>query len=119
MIEGMMKQLNALASLCDTDMRECIEEMLIHAGEYVSAVTAMETKILNFAGRDQQDFREAVAEYDRARTAAHNALISSVDIVNRICAMCGQPPIYTGGSERREYGDFAFALVREIFEARQ
>lgn len=119
MPSSLTQQLSFLSHLCDADMRDCLEEMVISVGAYVAAVTTMETKALNLYGREQQELRDAVTEADRTRTSAHNALIANVDIVNRICEMCGQPPIYTGGSARREYGDFAFALVKEIFEARQ
>jgi len=44
--------------------------------------------------------------------------LSAVDIVNRICAMHNQPALYTGSERRREYGDFALALVTEIFANR-
>ena len=42
----------------------------------------------------------------------------SVGIVNRICDKHDFPRIYTGGEARREYGDFAIALVSEIFAKR-
>ena len=48
----------------------------------------------------------------------HNSLISATDIVNRLCTNHGLPLIYSGDSVRRHYGDFAIALVAEIFEAR-
>ena len=116
---SLLQQINTLVSLCDEEECECIEEMIISAGNYVQAVTEMETKALNFAKRTGDDFRSIVSAADSRRTNVHNGLISNVNIVNRICAMHGLPEIYTGDSERRHYGDFAQELVNEIFNQRK
>ena len=55
---------------------------------------------------------------DRTRSNDHNAFISSVDAVNKICDAHGVPRIYTGSTERRAYGDFAMELVADIFAKR-
>lgn len=113
-----IEQLHILSSLCDADAKELIENMIRNAADYVQAVIWMETAAANFAGREGDELRSAVAELDKSRSTVHNALISSVNIVNRICDMYGQPPIYFGGEERRRYGDFAMDLIEEIFENR-
>lgn len=114
----LMEQLAALTALCDEDERDLIEKMVLSASNYVRAVTEMKAKSLNYAGRTGDDLRTAAEQSDRERTNCHNALIAHVDIVNRICGFHQQPPIYTGSSARREYGDFAIRLVSEIFAQR-
>ena len=47
-----------------------------------------------------------------------DALIATVNSVNSFCDSHGVPHIYTGGTERRAYGDFAMELVADIFEKR-
>ena len=114
----LLSRIQELILVCDSDERELIEDMIIKAAAYVQAVTIMETTARNYAGRSADDLREAVSSTDKSRHNVHNSLISAVDIVNRICAMHGRPPLYTGSELRREYGDFALALVTEVFTAR-
>lgn len=114
----LLSQLTALVADCDEDERDLIEKMVLSCGEYVRAVTEQRTKALNFGGRTGEALRNAVESADRERTNCHNAVIAYTDIVNRLCTLHGQAAIYTGSSARREYGDFAIALVSEIFAAR-
>ena len=113
-----MQKLIKLTELCNEIERSMIKRMIHNAAEYVRAVVIMETAACNIAGLDAAEAREAKESTDRARTLAHDAFISSVNSVNRICERRGVPPIYDGGCERREYGDFAIALVDEIFTKR-
>lgn len=114
----LIQQLNSLAAHCDLDEREMIEEMVINAADYVQAVVAMEAKAKNFAGRQGSEMRDAVSTSDSTRSKIHNSLIARVNAVNRICTAHDLDLIYTGDSERRHYGDFAFALTEEIFRNR-
>lgn len=114
----LMEQISSLVAVCNEVERKFIEKMVLAAGDYVRIVIQMKTKSLNYAGRTGEELRSAVQESDRERSSCHNALISCVDIANRICSAHNQPPIYTGSSARREYGDFAIALVSEIFSVR-
>lgn len=108
----------ALSAHCNDTERRMIEEMIVGAADYVHAVTVMETKVANYFGRSGDDKSEAVATADSWRTGRHESLMTKVNIVNRICANHGMEPIYTGGSHRRQYGDFALELVTEIFVGR-
>ena len=113
-----MDKLIKLAELCNEIERSMIKRMIHNAAEYVRAVVIMETAACNIAGLDSADAREAKESTDRARSLAHDAFISSVNSVNRICERHSMPPIYDGDAERREYGDFAIMLVAEIFTKR-
>ena len=113
-----LDRLKALSDAIDDDLKDSVEDVVVAAGKYVSAVTTMECMARNYAGRTGTDRREAVEQSDKARTIAHNSFISAVDLANRIAASEGLPPIYTGGPERREYGDFALEIVDEIFKER-
>lgn len=114
-----LEKLKMLSDKVDGDLKECIEDVVVSAGKYVAAVTVMECASRNYAGRTGTEKREEVERTDKARTVAHNAFISAVDIVNRIAERNGVDPIYAGGPERRQYGDFAFEIVKEIFLERQ
>jgi hypothetical protein len=115
----LLEKVQMIATACDESEKSLVEDMVVHCGEYVSAVTTMEATARNFAGRTGEDLRNAREETDSARTIAHNAAISSIKIVNRLCARHDLPPVYEGPDERRKYGDFIFALVSEIFGGRK
>ena len=112
------KKLSALAAECTDMERQLIEDMIISAGDYVQAVVAMETKVTNYVDRKGTEKMEAVATSDSWRTGRHEALITAVNIVNRIATSHNREPIYSGDSHRRHYGDFALELVTEIFVGR-
>ena len=114
-----MNKIKELAECCNEMQRRLIKNMIHKAVDYVRAVVVMETAASNIEGLDSADAKELRESTDRARSLAHDAFISSVDVVNRICDKHGVPRIYTGGEHRREYGDFAMELVKDIFANRQ
>lgn len=114
----LLQQIEEMKRHFDELEMECVEEMILKANQYVQAVVLMETTARNWIGRSGEELREKVSATDGARTIAHNSLIAGTDIVNRLCKNHGLPLIYTGDSLRRHYGDFALALVAEVFERR-
>lgn len=115
----LLQQMEEMKRLFDEEEMGCVEEMILKAGQYVQAVVLMETMARNWIGRNGEELREKVSSTDSARTMAHNSLIAITDIVNRLCKNHDLPLIYTGDSVRRHYGDFALALVREVYEGRK
>jgi hypothetical protein len=113
-----MNRIKELIELCDGAERFRISMMLNNAADYVRAVVVMEVVAAGIVELDPDDFREERESVDRIRSNAHNAFISSVDSVNKICDAHGVPRIYAGGQNRREYGDFAMELVADIFAKR-
>lgn len=107
-----------LAKVVDPDLRDNIADMVVAAGQYVSAVVAAECAVYNLEGLTGGDKRRKIEETDKKRTVAHNTFISTTNLVNRIAEREGFEPVYAGGTERREYGDFAGVLVKEIFDER-
>ena len=113
-----MNRIKELVELCNGAERFRISMMLNNAADYVRSVVTMEVVAARVADLDDEDFREERQSTDRARSNAHDAFISSVDAVNKICDAHGVPRLYTGGAERRAYGDFAMELVADIFAKR-
>ena len=101
----------------DQQDQECLTELFVKAAtdarNYVSAVCEMELE-----RRAPTRGREKFADLDRRRSICHDSLISSVDSCNRACVRAGAPSIYTGGTERRDYGDYALQLVEALFDER-
>lgn len=113
-----LESISGLVALCRDAEKRMIEKMVMSAADYVQAVIEMKTTSFNYTARAGEDLRDHVERTDKKRRSAHDALISYVDIVNRLCVAHDYPPIYTSGEARREYGDFAIRLVNEIFEMR-
>lgn len=113
-----MNRIMELIKLCNSAERFRISMMLNNAADYVRSVVVMEVAAARVAELDFEEYREERESTDRARSNRHDALISSVDAVNKICDAHGVPRIYTGGTERRAYGDFAMELVADIFTKR-
>lgn len=111
-------QINDLVKKCNDTERELIEQMIHNAADYVRVVVIIETAVNNIANLDADEAREAKQSTDRARTIVHDAFISSVNIVNRICDKHEFRRIYTDGEDRRDYGEFAYRIVRDIFVSR-
>ena len=111
-------QINDLAKKCNDMECELIEQMIHNAADYVRSVIIMETTANNIVRLDSAEAQEAKQSADRARTIAHDAFISSVNIVNRICDKHEFKRIYTDGEDRRDYGEFALRIIRDIFTSR-
>lgn len=67
---------------------------------------------------DGQTYRERAQRLDRNRSICHNALIANVNAVNRISERLGVEKVYEGAEERSQYGDYALALVSDVFDKR-
>ena len=113
-----MNRIKELIEFCNSAERFRIAMMLNNAADYVRSVVVMEVVAARVDELDPEDFREEREATDRTRSNDHNAFISSVDAVNKICDAHGVPHVYTGGADRRDYGDFAMELVSDIFANR-
>ncbi len=92
-----------------------VQNMIDQAGAYVEAVMAMESRIEVLRFRmEPEDYRIAVAQLDSRRKSMHDALISLVNIVNRICEKFSQEKIYQGDNDRISIAQFAFDLAKEF-----
>ena len=114
----LLQKIELMKKHFDAEEMECVEDMILKAAKYVQAVVLMETTARNWIGRNGEEHRDAISSTDGARRMAHNSLIAATDIVNRLCMNHDLPLIYTDDQVRRHYGDFALALVMEIYEKR-
>ncbi len=113
-----MNRIKELVELCNGAERFRISMMLNNAAYYVRSVVTMEVVAAQICEYDPEGFREERESTDRTRSNNHNAFISSVDAVNKICDAHGVPRIYTYNTEHIAYGDFAMELVADIFAKR-
>lgn len=101
-----------------SDMAENVVETLHACAGYVELVTSQEGMIQNARFRmDPPEFRAYVMNLDRTRRIQHEALMTEVNVLNRLCKMVGLPPIAPNVDENRRetYFDFAKQVVDEYF----
>ncbi|MFW6024854.1 MAG: DUF3232 domain-containing protein [Candidatus Woesearchaeota archaeon] len=100
----------------DLDMvNDCIKD----CATYIERVVAMEAaiKVLRFR-LEPEKYRSKIADLDRARKDAHNALIASINAVNRMTTYYNVEPIYNGEDDRYAKAEFAKAVVDIYFKER-
>lgn len=104
----------------DKDDLEMIVGALESFEEYHRAIYRQEISRRLFAcGKlEGEDYRSEATARDKTRTRNHNAVIAQVNMLNRLAAEAGLPPLYDGRvSEerpyRREVADAVLEFVRE------
>jgi|GEM_PF-4924263 hypothetical protein len=92
-----------------------IQWLMDQSVAYVESVLQMESRaeILKFR-LEPEDYRAAIAQLDSRRRSIHDALISTVFIVNRICDKLSLERVYQSGDNRYAIAQFAFDLVYEF-----
>lgn len=110
--------------ISETEDSECLdmmEELIESASDYVRRVNVLEIGVMvGKYNKEGNEYREYVGKLDKQRSKAHNALISNVKIINRLCRNNNLPLIYEGNEEDRiEVAEFAQKVVDELFSTRR
>ena len=112
------------ASRGEGELLEFIFAALTSFEEYHGAVMADQLFPLVYSGgMEGTQFRERRADLDRRRTAAHNAMLANVNLLNRMAASAGLAPVYAGTvSEdrpyRRQVADAVFDYISSVIADR-
>lgn len=116
------QQINSLIEKLGDDklLIDSVEKVVEDCGRYIKAVH--DTEVAYTVARfkmEPDEYREYYANLDRNRKIVHDALIAGVRLLNRICQLCGQEPIYNGPEDRVSIAEFAKEIVDEYFEERR
>ena len=112
-------------SVDDRELLDMIYDALISFENYHAAIYEMETKVkLYYGAMDSLDYRKMENELDKRRTSCHNAVLASVNMLNRMAEQKGIPPVYDGiVSEdrpfRREVANAILAYAEEVIRERR
>ena len=99
----------------DEDALFLIEDFVETCNRYVSIVVSMENSIGTARFRlENEDYKQFVMNIDNRRRTAHDALMSSVRVVNRLSKL-----FHGNVEDRVEVGDFAKQVVDSYFEGRR
>ncbi len=105
----------------DAEMISAVEHALTAFEKYHKSIFDLEIKRKLYAcgAMEADEYREVIPARDKARTINHNALLTEVNILNRLAAAANLPPVYDGVvSEerpyRREVADAVLEYVRKI-----
>lgn len=109
----------------EPDALEMIHDCLKTFSSYHAAIMEMEVwlKLYGYDNMDKTSYQDRRVSLDQARTVCHNAVISSVNILNRMAAAAGVGTIYDGPvSEespiRRQVGDGVLDWVAQTIRER-
>jgi hypothetical protein len=102
------------------DDLQSVEDLILDCGRYIEKVNHMESAITVARFRMEPDeYREYVMNLDRSRKYAHDALVASVRVLDRLCRAYQVDPLYAGPDERIPVSEFAMDVVKEMFEGRK
>ena len=109
----------------DREIIDVIRGALETFERYHGAIYALEVRRNMYAlgALSAEEYRDQVPALDGARTAAHNAVIAKVNILNRLAKQAGLEPFYDGMvSEdrpyRRQVADAVLEYVGSVIENR-
>lgn len=113
-----------IKTISETNDLECLdlmEDLIDSASDYVRRVNVLEIGIMvGKHNKEGEEYREYIEKLDKQRSRAHNALISNVKIINRLCRIHNLEPIYQGKEDNRiDIAEFSQKVVDELFSTRR
>lgn len=109
----------------DREMIDAVRGALEVFERYHGAIYALEIrrKMYALGALSAEEYRDQAPALDRARTSAHNAVLSKVNILNRLAKQAGLEAFYDGTvSEERPYrrqvADAVLEYVESLIENR-
>ena len=105
----------------DSELLDMVSRCLITFEKYHSAIYEMEMwiKLYDYNNLSHEEYKDRREQLDRSRTVCHNAVLDSINILNRIAAQFESPAIYDGKVSReqqyrREVADAVLDYVNSI-----
>lgn len=96
-----------------------VDEALSQCRNYVNVVDTTEQQIRMASVRfEDDDYREHIMLYDKARRRAHEDAILATSTLNKFAALYGCDKLYSGSEDRLEVADFCLEVVVKIFNNR-
>ena len=110
----------------DSELLGLTEDCLSSFSDYHAHIYEMETwlSIYGYHNTPKEDYQDKSTTLDTLRSSAHNAVISSIGILNRLCEQNNIPLVYEGivsveRPHRVEIADAVLAYVEEIVKQRR
>lgn len=89
-----------IRTISESNDRECLdlmEDLISSASDYVRRVNVLEIGLMvGKYNKEGAEYREYIEKLDKQRSNAHNALITNVKIINRLCKNNNLELIYSG-----------------------
>lgn len=109
----------------DSELLEFVLGSIKSFGHYHQAIMDMETwlKLYDYSNLSREEYQDKRTQLDKYRTTCHNAVLSSINILNRLAAKYSIPSIYDGTvSEeqpyRREVADAVIQYMEDVIKKR-
>lgn len=113
-----------IRTISESKDRECfnlMDDLISSASDYVRRVNVLEIGLMvGKYNKEGAEYREYIEKLDKQRSNAHNALITNVKIINKLCKNNDLASIYSGNEEDRiQVAEFAQNVVEELFSTRR
>lgn len=97
-----------------------VESLINDCSTYVEKVVAMESvqSVARFR-MEAKEYQDLLIRLDRNRKFAHDSLIASVRLANRLCGVYEVEKVYDGPEERIAIAEYAMLVTQEFFAERQ
>ena len=103
------------------DDREILSDAFTSIHAYVDAVVQGEIRIqMEGHGLEGQAYRDMITQYDQNRHNRHEAAIVNTRLLNRLAALYGLDPVFTGDdTQRHQIADFCLEMDQYFFRNRR
>lgn len=127
--QGQINFLEYLRELCDRYSHDkeavdfinsCYSSIISYHNVVLKTRYNIENSVIKFR-LSGEAYREFVKEQDLTRKLSHDSAIGSINIINRLAAKEGMPPISgnVNMEDRVSVGDFIGVMVTQIYEERE
>lgn len=119
-IMNLIQAINNSGSQYKSSDLKAVEDLIVDCGSYIDKVAAMEAALAAARFRmEPGDYQDLIVRLDRSRKYAHDALIASVRLINRLCGVYNTDVVYNGPDERILIAELAAEVVMEFFKERK
>lgn len=104
----------------DRESLNLMQDVISSASDYVRRVNVLEIGLMvGKYNKEGAEYREYIEKLAKQRSNVHNALMTNVKIINRLCKNNDLAYIYSGNEDDRiQVAEFAQNVVEELFSTR-
>gem|GEM_PF-1845773 len=118
--KGINKIIEKMEKKSSKEDIEIVQGFIQDCSRYVDTVINMENAIaVSRFIMEADEYRKHLVSLDKNRKIAHDSLILSTRLLNKLCRLYDIEPIYNGSDSRIEVAEFAKQVVDEFFAERK
>lgn len=93
-----------------------IEDSIQKSIDYISLVVSMEiSRLIAKTYLNGEEYRRIIEEMDKKRAISHDNVLTSFQIINRLCEKSEIPYFFNSPQDYVATGEFAIKIVQDLF----